>query len=117
MAGLDPAIQMDPRVKPGDDDWEERLWPTTYKDIFISSNPTSRRFGDRVEIVEQGGDAAGIGLVHDGSRAPGRGDHVEAADALLDPRDTARRHRQFAQAQPQEQRRIARVAGHLAADA
>jgi hypothetical protein len=24
MAGLDPAIHVDPRVKPGDDDWGDR---------------------------------------------------------------------------------------------
>ena len=46
-----------------------------------------------------------------------RGDHVEVADALLDPRDVARRHRQFAQPEPEQQRGVARVAGHLAADA
>jgi len=57
------------------------------------------RQGEGVEIVEQGGDAGGVGLVHDRPGAAGGGDHVEAADALLDARDVARRHRQVAQAE------------------
>ena len=51
------------------------------------------RPGDGVEVVEQGGDAARIGLVHDRAGAAGGGDHVEAADALLDARNVARRCR------------------------
>jgi len=54
------------------------------------------RPGDGVEIVDEGGDPARIGLVHDRPRAAGGGDHVEGADALLDARDAARRHRQRA---------------------
>src|SRR5271169_4270239 len=73
--------------------------------------------GDGVEVVEQGGDAAGVGLVHDRAGAAGGGDHVEAADALLDARDVARRHRQVAQPEPEQERGKARLAGHLAADA
>jgi hypothetical protein len=41
------------------------------------------RPGDGVEIVDEGGDPARIGLVHDRPRAAGGGDHVEGADALL----------------------------------
>src|ERR1700736_2414844 len=77
----------------------------------------SMRQGDGVEIVEEGGDAAGVGLVHDRPRAAGGGDHVEAADALLDARDAARRHRQVAQTEAQEKSDKARIASHLAADA
>src|SRR3984893_8204742 len=69
---------------------------------------------DRVEIVEEGGDAAGVGLVHDRPRAARRGDHVEAADALLDPRDVARRHRQVAQAEAEQEGGKARLASHFA---
>src|SRR5882672_2050395 len=75
----------------------------------------SMRQGEGVEIVEQGGDAGGVGLVHDRPRAAGGGDHVEAADALLDARDVARSHRQVAQAEAEEERSKARLAGHLAA--
>jgi hypothetical protein len=32
--------------------------------------------GDGIEVVEQSGDASGIGLVHDGAGAAGGGDHV-----------------------------------------
>src|SRR5437773_4328503 len=73
--------------------------------------------GEGVEIVEEGGDAGGVGLVHDRPRAAGGGDHVETADALLDARDVARVHRQVAQTKTKEQRRKARLPGHLAADA
>ena len=61
-----------------------------------------RRLDDGVEVVEEDGDAGGVGLVHDGASAAGGGDHVEAADAALDPRNGARRHRKFAQAQAQQ---------------
>jgi hypothetical protein len=44
----------------------------------------SVRPGDGVEIVEQRGNAAAVRLVHDRPGAAGGGDHVEAADALLD---------------------------------
>ena len=75
------------------------------------------RLGHRVEIVEEVGEPARIGLVHDRPGAPRCGDHVEAADPRFDPGDALRRHRQLAQPEPQEQRGIARVAGDLAADA
>src|ERR1700730_14545278 len=70
---------------------------------------------DGVEVVEEGGNAAGVGLVHDGPRAARRGDHIEAADALLDPRYVARRHRQIAHPETEQQRGKARLASHLAA--
>src|SRR6266446_10413352 len=73
--------------------------------------------GGGVEIVEQGGDAGGVGLVHDRPGAPGGGDHVEAADPLLDARDVARVHRQVAQAEAEQQRGKAWLPGHFAADA
>src|SRR6266536_1767922 len=82
-----------------------------------ASGTELRRLGHRVEIVEEGGDPAGIGLVHDRPGAAGRGDHVEGADALFDAGDALRGHRQFAQPEPQEQRGIAWVAGEFAADA
>ena len=64
----------------------------------------SMRRGEGVEIVEQGGDAGGVGLVHDRPRAAGGGDHVEAADALLDARYVAWGHRQVAQPEGEQQR-------------
>src|ERR1700730_16349235 len=77
----------------------------------------SMRQGDGVEIVEEGGDAAGVGLVHDRTRAAGGGDHVEGADALLDAPAAARRHRQVAQTEAQEKSHKARIARQLATDA
>ena len=59
---------------------------------FLCVSKTSIRDRDGVEVVEQGGDAAAIRLVHDRAGAAGGGDDVEAADALLDARDIARRH-------------------------
>src|SRR5258705_10263712 len=50
-------------------------------------NAASMRHCGGVEVVEEGGDAAGVRLVHDRPGAAGGGDHVEAADALLDARD------------------------------
>jgi len=44
------------------------------------------------------------GLVHDRPRAAGGGDHVEAADALLDARYVAWGHRQVAQPEGEQQR-------------
>src|ERR1700756_2717295 len=84
---------------------------------FLCTGKTSIRHGDGVEIVEQGGDAAAIRLIHDRAGAAGGGDDVEAADALLDARDIARRHRQVAQAEAEQQCRKARLAGHFAAHA
>src|SRR5207253_10195751 len=80
-------------------------------------NAASKRRCGGVEVVEEGGDAAGVGLVHDRPGAAGGGDHVEAADALLDARDVARRHRQVAQPEAEQQSGKARLPGHLAADA
>src|SRR6185437_14858500 len=79
--------------------------------------PAPRRSGERVEIIEQGGDPAVIELIHDRRGAPGGGGEIERADALLHPGDICRRHRQLGDAEAQEQRRVARIASHLAAQA
>src|SRR5260370_42644548 len=71
----------------------------------------------RVEIVEQRGDATAVPLIHDGAGAARGGDQLERADTLLDAWNAGRRHRQLAQAEAGGQRGEARVARHLAAHA
>src|SRR4051812_45849494 len=78
--------------------------------IAIASRPA-------VEGLEQRGRAGRIGLIHDlAGAALGRG-QVEGADALLDPGQPARRHRQLADPEADQQPGEARIAGDLAADA
>src|SRR5271168_2908299 len=69
------------------------------------------------EIVEEAGDAADIPLIHDELGAPGRLAEIERADALLDAREGRRRHREIADAEAEEESRVARIARHLAAEA
>ncbi len=57
--------------------------------------------GDGVEVVEQGGDAVLVELVHDRAGPTGGGDQIERADALFEARDIARRHRQVAVTEPE----------------
>ena len=45
-----------------------------------------RRSRQRIEIVQQRGDPAGVGLVHDGAGAADGGEEVDGAHALLHPR-------------------------------
>jgi len=65
-----------------------------------------------VEIVEQGGDAGGLGLVHDRPRAAGGGGRLSRLRMRLLTRGMfARRHRQVAQAEAEQQRGKTRFAG------
>src|SRR5262245_18577612 len=73
--------------------------------------------GQTVEIVEQGGDASAVGLLHDLAGTAGGAQQVEAADALLHARQRGRGHRELADAESEQERGIARIAGDLAADA
>src|SRR5262249_49179957 len=73
--------------------------------------------GERVVVVEERRDAAVVELIHDRAGAMRGRDHVEPADAFLDPRDFAGRHRQVADAEAEEQRGVTRIARHLAAKA
>src|SRR5258708_12087099 len=72
---------------------------------------------ERVEIVQQAGDAGVVELVHDGAGAPRRRRHVEAADALLDAADLGRRHREAADTEADQHRPKARIPRHLSAPA
>src|SRR5579859_6335422 len=79
--------------------------------------PRSRQAASRqrVEVVEESGDPAGIGLVHDQPGAARGREKVEAADALLHPRQGLPGHRQLPDAEADEERRVAGIAGDLAA--
>src|SRR6185312_3565241 len=68
-----------------------------------------------IKIVDKRRDARVVGLVHHRPRPLGRLAQIEGADTFLDPTDIARRHRQVAQAEPEEKGGETRVAGHLAA--
>src|SRR6185437_5798353 len=84
---------------------------------FSAVSRTTDQSFQRVEVVEQAGDAGIIELVHDGTRAPRRGDDVERAHPLLHATDLARRHGEVPDTEADQQSRESRVAGHLAAEA
>src|SRR5688500_14421334 len=75
----------------------------------------SRR--QRVEVVEQHGDAPRIPLVHHLAREPCGGQIVEVADALLDAGQGVGGHAELVDAEAEQQRRELGIAGDLAAHA